>query len=547
MLLTGLLFGCVLILSVVGVQSRISITNNSPLLIGSVLLAVFIPLSIVVLLPVDWVSHNNDQPIPGFSMAEKAYWLLWRVAYWITFILTWLILPMLLEYYRSGQYQWHRKLQDAFRANLKFQLMMLSLGIGCGVYFMLEVGLTPSHLKDMVMGLTHIYSLVLALWLMAHSLVAIPRHRWVEGSNVLHLNSLYLRVPGLIDRIEDTKTGFRDDIFKVIMLSRNFANDFEFRDWIISLERKIPDDLRQQLEREYSGEEANFIIATLDNNYMVQLTRSFNTHYYRLMADRSEFECLLLDITQLEDVLNHDAESVEFRFHTYNPKRKWYMIKYVRPIASRISCIVLALVSLIILESELWHGTRFSAVNLISRFSSGWQLVVTCVMFSYMLFASLTSLTQLKIFNMYHLVARNSDPCSASWFAMYIARMTIPLSYNFIGLFVSRASVFEEWFGTSVRLTGLFTVLNNWLPRLLLIPILLSAFNVYDKLKRKIGWFDLGFDDFEDDDDEAARTSSRADLAIAEAKRLVNREMHRRTSSQVNSHSGLMNRMASSS
>ena len=136
----------------------------------------------------------------------------------------------------------------------------------------------------------------------------------------------------------------------------------------------------------------------------------------------------------------------------------WY---YVRPVSSRIFSVVLFVASFVILQSEFFHSSKFSLMNVLV-YSTGinnhslLQLLVSSITFSYMLFASLNSLTSLKVFNMYHLVPHNSDPVSACFYTTYIARLTIPLSYNFIYLFKSRTSVFETWYGQSIHLTGLF-------------------------------------------------------------------------------------------
>lgn len=523
--------GAMAVVAVVGVHNRISFRNNLPVLIVLVLLAVFIPLSIIILLPTDWVNRHVDK-LPGIWMPDNAYWITWRIDYWVTFALTWLILPMLLEYYRSGHYAVAARLVDAFRANLKFQLMMLALGVVCGFYFMMEVGLLPGHIKDMVMGLTHIYSLVLTLWLMAHSLVAIPRHRWLTASPVANLNYLYAQVPLLVDKLDDTRASFREDILKVMMLANNFANELQWRDWILSLERQIPDDLRNQLQREYRAEESQVLVAEIDETYMVNLTKSFNRHHYNLTAYLLEYTQLLLEITRIEDTLNHDPESVVYRFSTLNPKRTYYLTMHVYPWASRVVAVVLAVLSVVVFESEMMHSTKFSLVNLVVTHVGPYlQILLVMALFSYMLIATLLSLTLMKVFNMYHLVPHNLDPCLALWFAMYVARMTIPLLYNFLGLFVDRNSVFEDWFGKLLQLTGLFLGINEWLPRFILVPILLTAFHVYDRVKQKVGWTEW-FDD-DDDDEEAAQmldgSRTRNELVIAEAKRLVDREMHRRS------------------
>ncbi|KAL6018254.1 hypothetical protein ACNR9Z_005294 [Candidozyma auris] len=153
------------------------------------------PLSITFFLPVDYVKHNSASDIFGFTINDKTILVLWKSNYWSTFLLTWLLLPVLQEFYRSGHYHRLPKLKDAFRAHLKFQAIVLLVGIAGAIYLMLEVGFSFGHLKSMVIALSHIYALILALWLMAHGLIAIPRNRWVEGNLMQNINHHYLKCP----------------------------------------------------------------------------------------------------------------------------------------------------------------------------------------------------------------------------------------------------------------------------------------------------------------------------------------------------------------
>lgn len=524
----------VALLSVVGVALWVNLRKNSLVLKAGVLVAVFIPLSIVVLLPTDWVNHNRDQPLAGLDVGETTYLWLWRSAYWVTFALTWLVLPMVLEFYRSGHYHPIARIKDAFRANLKFQLMMLGLGILSAVYFMAEVGLTLGHFKLMVMGLTHIYSLVLTLWLMAHSLVLIPRQLWTTALPVLRLNYLYQRVVPLVDKLDDTRIGFRDDILRVMMLANNFANELEYRDWILLLERRIPDELRTQLEREYRSEEPHLLVPSVDENYMVNLTQKFNRHHDNLVAYQLEYTKLLLDITRLEDLLGHDPHSVVYRFATLNPKRTYYWTVYGRPNLMRVVAVVLAVLSVTILFLEMVHLTKVSPVNIVVTRLAGYaQWMMMIFVYCYMLVCALSLLTSVKVFNVYHLVPHDLDPVLALWYAMYVARTLFPLAYNFLGLLVLRTLVFEQWYGALLGLTGLFLALNEWLPRLILVPILMLAFNVYHRVKKRVGFMEW-FDDDSDSEADENRSlelprDTRHEHVIAEAKRLVEREMHRRT------------------
>ncbi|KAK6453739.1 uncharacterized protein RJT20DRAFT_100812 [Scheffersomyces xylosifermentans] len=555
---TVLCYLVALTVTIFGVQFRINLFKYPIYLSLSLTLAILIPLSITFLLPIDYVSQNAPEAHPWFNLPDDVILNLWRSNYWITFLLTWLVLPILQEFYRSGHHSKLNKLADAFRQNLKFQAIVLGVSLIGLIYLILEVGLSLGHLKLMIIAMAHIYALVLALWLMAHGLISIPRNKWIEGSVVSNLNHHYLKLPRLVDSLEDIKISFKEEILQVLVLQKNYTStlpeDFQFRDWILELYDKIPEDLRELVERQYLHENSSISRDQLNVPFMTKLTTNFNSNLNRLIGYESEFESLLIKIVRLEDILQAksnpniaERNQLVFRINNYrvllSPKLNFIYWYYVRPTASRVLSVILFVASFVILQSEFFHSSKLSLMNVLV-YSTGvnkhslLQLIVSSLTFSYMLFASLNSLTQLKIFNMYHLVPHNSDPVSACFYTTYIARLTIPLSYNFIYLFVSQDSIFEEWYGQSIHLTGLFDLMNNWIPRLVLLPVVLTVFHVYDKVKKRIGlnsdlydsWalFDDDEDNGENSNDPELLNNKRKDVIIVESKRIVNREMAKR-------------------
>ncbi|EGW33855.1 uncharacterized protein SPAPADRAFT_59220 [Spathaspora passalidarum NRRL Y-27907] len=499
-------------------------------------------MSIIFLLPLDYISHNSTSELIWFKLPDSVILIIWKVNYWTTFALTWLVLPMLLEFYRSGHNKTWDRLRDSIKANLKFQAVMLGVSLLGVVYLMVEVGLSPSHLKMMIIALSHVYSLILALWLMAHGLITIPRNKWISGNIGKDLNFQYLKLPKLVDELEDVKISFREQVLIVVSLTRNFTSDsmedFKYRDWILKLYNSIPGDIKENVERQFIHENINISRSELNDSFMTKLNSNFNSNLHRLVGYQAEFNNLFRRIIRLEDTLNSvGSRELSFRIDNhkvlFSPKVNFIYWYYYLPTVNRLTSVFLSISSFILLQSEFFHSTKLSLLNHLV-YSSGingaplFQFVISSLVFSYMLFCALNSLTHLKIFNMYHLVAHESDPVSGCWYTMYIARLTIPLSYNFITLFISRESIFEKWFGESIHLTGLFNLLNNWTPRLVLIPVILAMFRVYDKVKKKLGFGDL-YDSWTlFDDDEEGDPAKRQDLIIVEAKRIVNREMSKR-------------------
>ena len=211
-----------LALTLIGIQFHISIFKYPAYLVIPFTLAVFIPLSITFLLPIDYVAHNSPLSIIWFDLPDKVILYLWKFNYWTTFLLTWLILPLLQEFFRSGHFNKLSRFKDAVKRNIKFQLIILGVSTAGLIYLILEVGLSLSHLKLMIIAISHIYSLVLALWLMAHGLISIPRNKWISGNLLQDLNHHYLKVPKLVDNLEDIKITFKEDVLQVLVLAKNF-------------------------------------------------------------------------------------------------------------------------------------------------------------------------------------------------------------------------------------------------------------------------------------------------------------------------------------
>lgn len=125
---TVIIYILILLSSIAGINYHINVFKYPAYLTVPLTLAVFIPLSLVYLLPIDWTQKTSEGDL-WLSLPDNVILNNWKVNYWITFALTWFILPMLQEFYRSGYSSTMGKIQDAFKQNLKFQAMMLGVSV----------------------------------------------------------------------------------------------------------------------------------------------------------------------------------------------------------------------------------------------------------------------------------------------------------------------------------------------------------------------------------------------------------------------------------
>lgn len=510
---------------------------------SSIVLSLAVPIVLIALLPMDYVSHNMPASWQGshswLENLEVVFLRAWKSLYWITFLLTWFVLPLIQEYMRSGSFSTRDKCRDALRRNLRFQLIQLGAGLLALVYLVVRVKLSFLHLKSMIIAMAHIYALAIALWLIAHGLVTIPLTAWRNRSLSMSADYACAKLPRIMDNLQDVRLALRENIGTVLALYKGYSQDPVFGAWITSLYLTIPP--LEILAVERAGVDAveshqvsrDMVTHTL----LASLTQAVLQNLHRIDALDAERVAILLKVQWTEDILAC-RDSVALRRTLAFPVGNWrnrvpsrlrFMYFYrIVPIIYTAGALCYTLGGLALVESQILHSTRFSVIDvlmtktLLGNHAFGMSFVAACT-YTFLLATALYAMSTVRVFDVYRLVPRKSDPVSACFYGTYAARLSIPLAYNFVTLLVSRKLAFEEWYGASIHLTGLFNALNNWAPRLILLPMLLTAYDVYGRVANSLG---LGADlyDLETGLDQSV---SNQQLLVKEGKRLVARERAR--------------------
>ena len=128
---------------------------------------------------------------------------MWRIAYWLTFVLTWFILPFLGDYVDSGHRDTDKRVWDSIRSNIRYQLIVLGCATAVLVYYILNNGFHANSIKGTVIALAYVWGLVLAIYLMGHGLVAIPRRLMQDASTSGRLKRLQSVAPRVHDKMTD--------------------------------------------------------------------------------------------------------------------------------------------------------------------------------------------------------------------------------------------------------------------------------------------------------------------------------------------------------
>ncbi|KAL8848673.1 MAG: hypothetical protein Q9198_011178, partial [Flavoplaca austrocitrina] len=141
----------------------------------------------------------------------------------------------------------------------------------------------------------------------------------------------------------------------------------------------------------------------------------------------------------------------------------------------------------------------------------------------YMCTCALSSITDVPVWNQRALVRRNTDAESACWYAGQIARLTVPLAYNFLTFLPSdilQQTTFYNFLGKLINLTPLGTWFERLFPIFVLIPVCATLFNLYGRIKNVFGFGII------DDDDEENNPSGFGTGGWREGRDLIARDLN---------------------
>ncbi|KAK9461016.1 LMBR1-like membrane protein [Lipomyces oligophaga] len=453
--------------------------------------AIFIPFSIILLVPIDLATSTSGE-VPLLSLPRKVTFVLWRLEYWISFGLTWLILPILQSFVESGHYDYKQKLRDAVRVNARFQLIQLIAGIFALIYCIFYSGFTLISLKAMAVALSLSYSLIFSILFLGIGIVNIPRTLFTLASPTRRLLQLEMKAVGLRDQKTDSDIEYTDVSAEVQSLAPIKSGPFE--NWISDL-----------LSKARRVEASNSLNRTqINDEYLSALSSRLDRS--KLLYERYNYEwsSLIFEAAKLQDIVEaKQNKSLTFRLSTTRLSPSiaylWYCI--IRPLLLYFIFGISLTISLLVLVSELLENTDYSLLGTVSAATGGLvQELISLTTITYMCLATYSSLASMKIFNIFALTPKHTALRSAIFYAFHVCRMTIPLAYSYVQMMPHRteSTVFEQFLQNSINLTPLGHIFVTWLPRLILVPVFFSFFNAYERIQRSLGFSD-DFGDYAED------------------------------------------------
>lgn len=289
------------------------------------------------------------------------------------------MLPVLGEYADAGHREAQDKLAFSLKANAKYYAIYLLAGISGIIYFFLSFGASPTSLKGVLMALAYCWGLVLAIYLMGHGLVAIPRSCFKKYSVAGRLRNIESRASRLHEKMEDAIQDLEHLEAQVAELAKRTTGSVaNFRDWIADL----VDDARlsestQLLSTRQGSVPGGSVPRIITEGYLADLSRQLCRARHSRARYVDEWEHLLYEHVYYETILKstdtktitlgraspHSSFLDRFTVHTPYSRYLWrywvvpYLWLALGAFLSLCSFCIVVRISAVFLDTLLIHAS----------------------------------------------------------------------------------------------------------------------------------------------------------------------------------------------
>ncbi|XP_059772210.1 G-protein coupled receptor-associated protein LMBRD2 isoform X2 [Balaenoptera ricei] len=478
--------------------------------------------------------------------------IFWRVVYWTSQFLTWILLPFMQSYARSGGFSITGKIKTALIENaIYYGTYLLIFGA-----FLIYVAVNPhlhlewNQLQTIGIAAANTWGLFLLVLLLGYGLVEIPRSYWNGAKRGYLLMKTYFKAAKLMTEKADAEETLEDVMEEVRKVNESIKYNHPLRKCVDTILKKCPLEYQEKMGRNMDDYED---FDEKHNTYpseksLVKLHKQVIYSVQRHRRTQVQWQILLEQAFYLEDVAKNETSATCQFVHTfqspepenrfiqyfYNPTVEWYWECLLRPWFYRVLAVVLSIFSVIVVWSEC---TFFSTTPVLSLFAVFIQLAEKTYNYIYIEIACFLSIFflsicvystvfRIRVFNYYYLASHHqTDAYSLLFSGMLFCRLTPPLCLNFLGLTHMDSSIshqntqptaYTSIMGSMKVLSFIADGFYIYYPMLVVILCIATYFSLGTRCLNL-----LGFQQFMGDND---MTSDLVD----EGKELIRREKRKR-------------------
>lgn len=466
----------------------------------------FCSLSIIILVPADiWATlSNHDKGQISFF---------WSWSYWSTFLLTWVVVPILQGYEDAGDFTMTERLKTSAHANLVFYLCVGAIGLFGLVLLIVVQEYRIGNIPGFAMACSNTFGLVTGAFLLGFGLSEIPKGIWRCADWTTHQKILSHKVAKMAVKLDDAHQEFSN----AIVVAQSTSKQMSKRDPLRPYMNVIDKMLSQMLSEDPSFKPQGGNLGENDMDYdtdaktMAALRRQLEIAREKYYRYKSEYMNFVTQALELEDTIKnfeHRSGAGWKYVSSFRPERSgrlgsmlditeliWRCVLAKQ--LQKVLAILLGCMSASILLAEatiLPNGVDLSLFSILINAMKEHEMLVQVAAFiplMYMCMCTYYSLFKIGMLTFYSLTPRQTSSVSLLMICSMVARYAPPISYNFLNLIHldnGAKTIFEKRMGNIDDAVPFFgRSFNKIYPLIMVIYTLLIASNFFDRVLSYFG------------------------------------------------------------
>lgn len=466
----------------------------------------FWSISIIILVPADIsstiIGHDNG----GISF-------FWSWSYWSTFLLTWLVVPLIQGFEDAGDFTVRERLKTSIQVNLFFYLILGFIGlIGLILLIMMRNNWSGGVL-GLAMACSNTFGLVTGAFLLGFGLSEIPKTIWKNADWTTRQKVLSHKIANMAMKLDEA----HQELSKVIAVAQETSKQMSKRDPLRPYMNIIDNMIDQMLHEDPSFKPQGGRVGENDLDYdadeksMATLRRQLREAreaYYRY---KSQYLTYVMEALKLEDTIKNYERRDEngWKFvSSFRPVRNGTLGSYLDTMeliwrcivwrqVQKIFAVILGSMSAAILLAEatlLPSGVDLSVFSILINSIGTEDMFVQVVAFVplfYMCICTYYSLFKIGMLTFYSFTPRQTSSVSLLMICSMVARYAPPISYNFLNLIRldgDKETIFEQRMGNIDNAVPFFGEgFNKIYPLIMVVYTILVASGFFHNIINFVG------------------------------------------------------------
>ncbi|CAD8049962.1 unnamed protein product [Paramecium sonneborni] len=499
------------------------------------LISWLISFSLIIILPLD--IYKNEQDLKDTQIE-----VIWIVLYWLTFLLTWIFLPITLDYEDAGEFTFKQKLFKAIKINFQIYAIFGVLGIAFTIYLLVEKQFTFQALLALTVVLSNALGLLIVTFLLGYAIVAIPKQFFRESNHQIQLNLKYHSINKTKLLLEQESLDLDEILIEILSYESKYKNNEEYQPYIQQILQLFTKEQIEMAKLYRLRNNNSNQLEDLNIDKLSEIHKRSKELTYDYVRKSKKLEILTKQALFIEDIINCDHREKKISsaarpervgcFGKFIDKFQYYWyVKFWKIIMYSTAIVFIILGSLITLsEIAIFGNLKFNVfiyfINDNEEFFAVQILVLIPLL--YVLYCIQYGLLNIR-FNRFGFYDYGyTDAPSLLFSATFVSRIAFPLAFNFFWMFNESDADIANVVG-NFNFDQYLTEFKLAFPILLVILIICNIFDIYDKLLGALGFerfqFEIGFADEHTEEGQEYVQKFRLELSNSQIPQNINQDM----------------------